>query len=96
MKTTITHQLQLEEKAINAMIAFERRIISRQELDEAITHALRFYGDREGHRKIVLKGWVIKTIYALDRRQLAELDRIACQYETTTARSEEPNKESIE
>lgn len=95
MKTTITHQLQLEEKAINAMIAFERRIISRQELDETITLALRFYGDGEGHRKIVLKGWIIKTIYALDSCQLAELDRIACQYETTTP-PEEPSEGKVD
>lgn len=94
MKTTITHQLQLEEKAINAMIAFERRIISRQELDETITLALRFYGDGEGHRKIVLKGWIIKTIYTLDSCQLAELDRIACQYET--AMKEEPSGDKVD
>lgn len=90
MKTTITHQQQLEEKAIDAMIDYERRHISRQELDEVINLALRFYGDREGHRKIALKGWIIKTIYALDRRQLAELERIVAQYETTTAQTEEP------
>lgn len=96
MKTTTSpSQQQLEEKAINAMIAFERRIISRQELDEAITLALRFYGDREGHRKIVLKGWIIKTIYALDSCQLAELDRIACQYETATA-PEEPSAGKVD
>lgn len=93
MKTTITHQLKLEEKAINAMIAYERRIISRQEMDEAITLALRFYGDREGHRKIVLKGWIIKTIYAIDSRQLAELDRIACQYETAMT---EPSGDKVD
>lgn len=94
MKTTLTHQLQLEEKAIDAMIAFERRIISRQELDEAITLALRFYGDGEGHRKIVLKGWIIKTIYALDRRQLAELEQVTAQYET--AMTEEPSGDKVD
>ena len=31
----------------------------------------------EGHPEIVLKGWIIKTIYALDSTQLANLDRIA-------------------
>lgn len=95
MKTTITHQLKLEEKAINAMIAYERRIISRQEMEDAITLALRFYGDREGHRKIALKGWIIKTIYALDRRQLAELEQIIVQYETTPPQAQEPSGDKV-
>lgn len=87
--STSPSQQQLEEKAINAMIAFERRIISRQEMHEAITLALRFYGNVEGHRKIALKGWIIKTIYALDRRQLAELEQIIPQYEATTPQTKE-------
>lgn len=90
MKTTITEQQKLEEMAIDAMIAYERRFITREEMDEAINRALRYYAPEEGHREIVLKGWIIKTIYALDRRQLAELDRIACQYDTTTTQAEEP------
>lgn len=79
MKTT-TDQQKLEEMAINAMIAYERRAITRQEMDEAITRALRQYTNVEGHQKIVLKGWIIKTIYALDRRQLDELERIVLEY----------------
>lgn len=92
MKTTTSpSQQQLEEKAINVMIAFEKRIISRQEMDEAITLALHHYGDIEGHRKIVLKGWIIKTIHALDRCQLAELEQIIAQYETTPTQAQEPS-----
>ena len=48
-------------------------IINQEEL-------LRYYGSREGHRKIVLKGWIIKTIYALDSNQLKDLDRITFEY----------------
>lgn len=75
-----TNQEQLEEKAIEAMIAYERRFISRQDMDDAITRALRHYDNIEGHWHIVLKGWIIKTIYALDKRQLNELDQIAREY----------------
>ena len=46
-------------------------------MEKAISDALRHYGNKEGHREIVLKGWIIKTIYALDSTQLANLDRIA-------------------
>lgn len=81
MKTTPTiSQQQLEEKAINAMIAYERRIISKQEMDEAITCALQHYENIEGHRAIVVKGWIIKTIYAINNCQLEELERITRQY----------------
>lgn len=96
MKTTTSpSQQQLEENAINTMIAYEKRTISRQEMDEVITLALHFYGDREGHRKIALKGWIIKTIYALDRRQLAELEQIIAQYETTPPQAQEPSGDKV-
>lgn len=81
--TTITEQQKLEEMAIDAMIAYERRFITREEMDEAINRALRYYVPAEGHREIVLKGWIIKTIYALDRRQLDELERIVLEYTIT-------------
>ena len=85
MKTKVyttpnTTQQQLEEKAVDAMIAYERRFISRQEMNEAIDRAIRHYADIEGHRQIVLKGWIIKTIYTLDSRQLDELERITTEY----------------
>lgn len=81
MKTTPTiSQQQLEEKAINAMIAYEHRVISKQEMIEAIARALQHYGNIEGHRAIVVKGWIIKTIYALNNCQLKELERITRQY----------------
>lgn len=74
MKTAPTiSQQQLEEKAINAMIAYERRIISKQEMIEVIARALQYYENIEGHRAIVVKGWIIKTIYALNKSQLNEL-----------------------
>ena len=46
-------------------------------MKEAVTRALHHYANREGHREIVLKGWIIKTIYALDSSQLKDLDRVA-------------------
>lgn len=73
-------QEELEQKAVNSMIAYEKNLISEQEMKKAITHALKHYGNKEGHREIVLKGWIIKTIYALDSTQLANLDRIAFKY----------------
>lgn len=93
--TPTTSQKLLEEKAIDAMIDYERRHISRRELDEALDRALRHYADIEGHRQIVLKGWIIKTIYALDSRQLKDLIRIASQYETTTP-PEEPSADKVD
>lgn len=96
MKTTTSpSQQQLEEKAIDAMIAYERRTLSRQEMEGAITLALHHYGNIEGHRKIALKGWIIKTIYALDRRQLAELEQVIAQYETITPQTEEPSEGKV-
>lgn len=78
MKSTATiNQEELEQKAIDSMIAYEKNLIPEQEMGEAITRALLHYGNKEGHREIVLKGWVIKTIHALDGSQLKELDRVA-------------------
>lgn len=73
-------QKELEQRAIDSMIAYERGSISEREMHLAITHALKHYGNTEGHREIVLKGWIIKTIYALKSTQLADLDRIAFNY----------------
>lgn len=81
MKTTvIINQEELEQKAIDSMIAYEKSFITYSEMEKAISDALRHYGNKEGHREIVLKGWIIKTIYALDSTQLADLDRIAFNY----------------
>lgn len=75
-----TNQQQLEIKAINAMISYEHRIISKQEMIEVIARALQYYENIEGHRAIVVKGWIIKTIYALNKSQLNELDKIVFEY----------------
>ena len=72
----IVNQEQLEQKAIDSMIAYEHGSISIREMHLAITRALRHYGNIEGHRRIVLKGWIIKTIHALNSLQLAHLDQI--------------------
>ena len=78
MKTTATiSQEELEQKAVDSMIAYEKSLISGQEMKDAVTRALHHYANREGHREIVLKGWIIKTIYALDSSQLKDLDRVA-------------------
>lgn len=78
MKTTVTvNQEELEQKAIDSMIAYEKSFITYSEMEKAISDALRHYGCREGHREIVLKGWIIKTIYALNSCQLKDLDRAA-------------------
>ena len=64
MKTTATLiQQALEQKAIDSMIAYERNLISEQKMGRALNDALQHYGNVEGHRSIVLKGWIIKTIY---------------------------------
>lgn len=77
MKATVTvNQEELEQKAIDSMIAYEHGSISKREMHLAITRALQHYGNIEGHRKIVLKGWIIKTIHALDSPQLAHLDQV--------------------
>ena len=77
MKTTATiSQEELEQKAVDSMIAYEKSLISGQEMKDAVTRALHHYANREGHREIVLKGWIIKTIHALDSTQLAHLDQI--------------------
>lgn len=78
--TVIINQEELEQKAIDNMIAYEKSVITYSEMEKAISDALRYYGSREGHREIVLKGWIIKTIHALDSTQLADLDRIAFNY----------------
>ena len=78
MKTTATiSQEELEQKAVDSMIAYEKSLISGQEMKDAVTRALHHYANREGHREIVLKGWIIKTIYALDSSQLKDLARVA-------------------
>lgn len=77
MKTTATiSQEELEQKAVDSMIAYEKSFITYSEMEKAISDALRHYGSREGHREIVLKGWIIKTIHALNSLQLAHLDQI--------------------
>lgn len=78
--TENTHQEELELKAIDSMIAYEKSFITYSEMEEAISDALRHYGSREGHREIVLKGWIVKTIHALDSSQLKDLDRITFEY----------------
>lgn len=78
--TAIINQEELEQKAIDSMIAYEKGFITYSEMEKAVSDALRHYGSREGHREIVLKGWIIKTIYALNSTQLADLDRIALKY----------------
>lgn len=81
MKAIATiNQVELEQKAIDSMIAYEKSFITYSEMEKAISDALRHYGSREGHREIVLKGWIIKTIYALDSVQLKDLDRITLEY----------------
>lgn len=75
-----TYQEQLEQKAIDSMIAYEKSLITYSKMNKAISDALQHYGNKEGHREIVLKGWIIKTIYALDSEQLKNLDRIASKY----------------
>lgn len=78
--TVIINQEELEQKAIDSMIAYEKSFVTYSEMEKAISDALRHYGSREGHREIVLKGWVIKTIHALDGSQLKDLDRITFKY----------------
>lgn len=80
MITITLTQEELEIKAIDSMIAHERRLISEQQMGEAINNALQYYADIEGHRSIVVKKWIIKTIYALNKAQLEHLDRIAFKY----------------
>ena len=75
MKTTATiSQEELEQKAVDSMIAYEKSLISGQEMKDAVTRALHHYANREGHREIVLKGWIIKTIYG-PRQQPTERPR---------------------
>ena len=40
------------------MIAYERNLISEQKMGKALNDALQHYGNVEGHRSIVLKGWI--------------------------------------
>ena len=81
MKATVTvNQEEMELKDIDSMIAYEKSFITYSEMEKAISDALRPYGSRGGHREIVLKGWIIKTIYALDGSQLKDLDRITFEY----------------
>ena len=55
-------------------------VLNQEELELKAIDSMIAYGSREGHRKIVLKGWIIKTIYALDSNQLKDLDRITFEY----------------
>lgn len=80
MRTITLIQEELEQKAIDSMIAYERNLISEHEMGKTLNDALRHYGNAEGHRSIALKGWIIKTIYALRSNQLTDLDRIASKY----------------
>ena len=81
MKTTATiSQEELEQKAVDSIIAYKKSLISGQKMKYAVTRALHHYANREGHREIVLKGWIIKTIYALDSNQLKDLDRVTFEY----------------
>lgn len=80
MRTITLTQEELEQKAIDSMIAHVRSLIAEQEMGEAINNALQYYADIEGYRSIVLKKWIIETIYALDKAQLERLDRIAFKY----------------
>lgn len=72
-------QEELEQKAIDSMIAYERGEISKREMHLAISHALHHYKNIEGHHIIVLKGFVIKAIHALNKGQVADLDNIVTQ-----------------
>ena len=48
MKTTATiSQEELEQKAVDSMIAYEKSLISGQEMKEAVTRALHHYANRE-------------------------------------------------
>lgn len=77
MKTAIITQQELEQKAIDVMIAYGKKTVSLQEMGNAIANAIRHYGDAEGHASIVLRGWIVKTIYALNHEQLCELETAA-------------------
>ncbi|WP_225739860.1 hypothetical protein [Bacteroides xylanisolvens] len=64
MKTTATiSQEELEQKAVDSMMHTRRAVISGQENEGGSGHpraaSLRH---REGHREIVLKGWIIKPL----------------------------------
>lgn len=75
MKTTATiSQEELEQKAVDSMIAYEKSLISGQEMKDAVTRALHHYANREGHREIVLKGWIIKN-HLRPRQQPTERPR---------------------
>ena len=62
--TVIINQEELELKAIDSMIAYEKSFITYSEMKKAVSDALRHYGSREGHRKIVLKGSVQRHRHA--------------------------------
>lgn len=75
-------QSQLEQQAIDAMIAYGKDSSTRPQMLKALDDALLHYGSAEGHREIVLNGWIIKTIHALDRCQLRKLERTALEHLT--------------
>lgn len=81
MKTiTITHQEELEKCAIDTMIAFGKELIAEPKMKQAVCLALKCYGNTKGHQDIALKGWIIKTIYALNRTQLQRLESVVFKY----------------
>ena len=94
IKTTQIYAKILDTKVMDDMAALKemyarkesqespsnKAAISEQKMGKALNDALQHYGNVEGHRSIVLKGWIIKTIYALKSNQLNDLDRIAFKY----------------
>ena len=53
MKTTATiSQEELEQKAVDSMIAYEKSLISGQEMKDAVTRALHHYANQQGKAKM--------------------------------------------
>ena len=77
MKTTATISQEELSRKLSIACSIREEPHFRTEMKDAVTRALHHYANREGHREIVLKGWIIKTIYALDSSQLKDLDRVA-------------------
>lgn len=62
-------QEELQRIASNSMIAYARGMIGKQELNKALKDATACCRDADGHAAIVLKGCLIKAMYALTRAQ---------------------------
>lgn len=62
-------QQQLQDTATSSMIAYARAEIGKLELDKALTDATACHRHAEGHASIILKGCLIKAMYALTRVQ---------------------------